>query len=225
MVWVCQATWMSWLPCCDDGKAETQDCWAAGEPQSPQNVLMPWDRERFSTGIVPFFNCFTRIPNDIIPLVGALGWPCPSGGSVAVAAEAVGGNGPLKNCLVIFHPLVELQLTPTVVQARLTQFRIARHNCLTDLWVPVDLTDLALCIYSNYPQGPLVAPTRFTSTRLKGLAVILSPLVEVNAALIVQSGFLVVERIAMGFHVGQGQDLNQPSGFLLEVVGALSARN
>lgn len=120
--------------------------------------------------------------------IGPLGWPCPSGGSVAVQITTSGAlDEATHNCMVFYAPvLVYSTFANGVVnwQSKERMVQLVTGKCLEDQFLemqirPLDLSELAFCIQAKFPIQELnanLAAERLPAVRaaLRGVAAIVS---------------------------------------------------
>lgn len=135
--------------------------------------------------------------------VGIIGWPCHLGGSVAVT-QAI-ADGSLKNCLVFYGPTIS-EVTEWQQQARFTLLTRCIYHCeaqsghdRADVY-PIDLTALAMCIHTVYPDG--LGQGRTGNVALRGIGIVptygMAPGADDNEGIAAPAGMLIIQRATIG---------------------------
>lgn len=127
-------------------------------------------------GVRPNSGCpYQHATPPVHEALGAFGWPCSSGGSIAVVQATL--DEERRNCLLFFLPEFHgTNDTPARRSAKFAAYTDARDFCimlqprlhLRRYAVKADLTSLADCLYREYP----FVDRRVRGRRLRGVAVI-----------------------------------------------------
>lgn len=125
-------------------------------------------------GMVPVVGCSRPIPPDDFPRY--LGWPCHHGGSVGVSAPDRASN--LWHCMLFYLPPWRPDRTrflAAIIRQSRGLYDAARDQCKRNVAQPIDLTEMARCIYLNYPRvfEAYPPPMGGKGRRLRGVAVML----------------------------------------------------
>lgn len=130
-----------------------------------------------SHGMLPAWACklSRSYPPDYSRIVG---WPCQNGGSVGVSTVAESSN---SRCAMLFYLPANRHLPDDWIRNRSSGridarvcYRASRDACFRHMLRPVDVTEMAWCIYMNYPYAypeTYPPPTHNRGRRLRGVVV------------------------------------------------------